>query len=279
MQLGDADQDRSNVEDRRSFSPGAKLGVGGTVAVLAIVLVVTLFSKPDPARQQPLRSTGAAQPAKPQGAARAAAEKDLERVAIGSFNDAQKTWRGVLPRGRYKDAKLVLFWDTTQSGCGAASASSGPFYCGADEKAYIDLGFYRELARRYGAPGEFAQAYVIAHEIGHHVQHLLGTTSKVRALQAKDSSKKSPLSVKLELQADCYAGVWGHSAAQRGLLEAGDVEKGLRAASALGDDHVRRMAHKAISPETFSHGSSEDRVRWFRRGLERGSVDACDTFR
>jgi predicted metalloprotease len=154
----------------------------------------------------------------------------------------------------------------------------GPFYCPADERVYIDLGFYRELARRFGAPGDFAQAYVIAHEVGHHVQNLLGTSGKVQRAMQQDPSRRNPLSVRLELQADCFAGVWGHSAAQRGLLDPGDVDEGLRAAAAVGDDRLQQASGRRVSPETFTHGSARDRTRWFRTGLESGSVDACDTF-
>src|SRR5207302_6480092 len=166
MRLGDADEDRSNVEDRRSIPPAVKLGLGGTVAVVVVVIVVTFVFKDDPARlagQQGARPAAGGQATRPPSAARAAAEKELERVAVGSFNDAQRSWRQLFARSKkYRDAKLVLFWDQTTSGCGSAAASMGPFYCGADERAYIDLGFYRELAQRFGAPGEFAQAYVIA---------------------------------------------------------------------------------------------------------------------
>jgi predicted metalloprotease len=199
---------------------------------------------------------------------------------VGSFNDAQKTWTALLARTprKYRNAKLVLFWDETRSACGAAGSSMGPFYCSSDERAYIDLGFYRELAQRYGAPGEFAQAYVIAHEIGHHVQNVLGTSAKVRADQARKPSQKNALSVKMELQADCYAGVWGYAAAKRGVINSSEVEEGLRAAAALGDDKLRKQAGRAIAPETFTHGASADRERWFRRGLERGTIAACDTF-
>jgi len=293
MRLDEKDEeDLSNVEDRRevvddrpaaSFTPGTKttLGVGATVAIVAIIVVVALFSKPSPTGLvgPQKRTTGTT--ARPQGAARAAAEEGLKRTAVGSFNDAQRVFNGLLSHSpkRYRFAKLVLFWDKTTSGCGAAASSMGPFYCAADEKAYIDLGFYRDLSQRFGAPGKFAQAYVIAHEIGHHVQHLQGTMGKVRSLQARDTSRKSALSVGLELQADCYAGVWGHSAARRNLLDAGDIEAGLNAAAQLGDDTLRRAAGRAVSPETFSHGAAEDRERWFRRGLENGRLDACDTFK
>lgn len=269
------DQDRSNVEDRRGSAlggSGVRLGLGGTVVlvVLSLVFKQDLFallgtgdvgggpvsSAPDPDRQR--------------------AEVNLERVAVGSFNDVQRLWSGRV-RG-YQPATLVLFWDQVQSGCGAAGAEVGPFYCPADEKVYIDLGFYRELASRFGAPGEFAQAYVIAHEVGHHVQHLLGIEGKVREAQQRHPSQRNALSVRMELQADCLAGAWGKTAGERRLLDPGEVEQGLAAAAAIGDDRLQGAATGRVNSETFTHGSSEQRVRWFRRGLERGDVNACDTF-
>jgi hypothetical protein len=172
----------------------------------------------------------------------------------------------------------VLFRDYTQSGCGGAESATGPFYCPDDEKVYIDLGFFDELSRRFGAPGQFAQAYVLAHELGHHVQKLTGIEAKVRQLQERDSREVNPLSVKLELQADCFAGVWAHSTQHRGLLEKGDVESALGAASAVGDDHLQKMSTGHVSPESFTHGSSEQRMRWFNAGLDGGTITACNTF-
>ena len=179
----------------------------------------------------------------------------------------------------YRDAKLVLFRDAVQSACGFAESATGPFYCPADEKVYIDLGFYEELQQRFGAPGDFAQAYVLAHEIGHHVQNLLGTEAQVREARTRRADLANELSVRLELQADCYAGVWGHSTAQRQLLESGDVEEGLGAAAAVGDDRLQRMGGGRVVPESFTHGTSAQRQEWFQRGLESGRPDACDTFR
>jgi predicted metalloprotease len=276
MRFGDADQDRGNVEDRRGSiisGTGGRLGLGGIVVlgILSIVFRQNLFEAVG-------QGGGTVAPAtSEQVAERQAAEKPLERVAVGTFNDAQKFWSGAMS-GRYQDAKLVLFWDETRSGCGQAGAQMGPFYCPADERVYIDLGFYRELARRFGAPGDFAQAYVIAHEVGHHVQDLLGVSEKVQRVSQRDPSQRNPLSVRLELQADCYAGVWGHSAAQRNLLDPGDVEEGLRAAAAVGDDKLQQMAGRRVAPETFTHGSAAERSRWFRTGFTRGTPDACDTF-
>jgi predicted metalloprotease len=207
---------------------------------------------------------------------RKASEQDLEQVAVASFNDAQRVWASALRD--YPTAKLVLFWDGTRSGCGDASAAMGPFYCPADQKVYIDLGFYRELARRFGAPGEFAQAYVIAHEVGHHVQKVLGIEEQVRGAQRRDPGARNELSVRMELQADCLAGAWARSADQRGLLDRGDLEAGLRAAAAVGDDRIQQATRGEVRPESFTHGSAAQRSSWFRRGFERGSVEACDTF-
>ena len=178
---------------------------------------------------------------------------------------------------RYSDAGLVLFRDVVQSACGTAQAASGPFYCPGDQKVYVDLSFWDQLGQM-GASGEFAQAYVLAHELGHHVQTLLGTSQQVTRLQQTRPEVANQASVLLELQADCYAGVWGHSAAQRGKLEQGEAEQGLRAAAAVGDDHIQKMSTGRVSPESFTHGSSEQRMTWFRRGFESGDPRQCDTF-
>ncbi|MEO8200040.1 MAG: neutral zinc metallopeptidase, partial [Gemmatimonadota bacterium] len=179
---------------------------------------------------------------------------------------------------QYRDTKLVLFTDATTSACGNAQSASGPFYCPGDEAVYIDLGFYSELKERFGAAGDFAQAYVVAHEIGHHIQRLLGIEEKVRAAQQQNPDNANEWSVRLELQADCFAGIWGHSTAERKLLDAGDVEEGLNAASAIGDDRIQRMSGQSVSPESFTHGSSAQRVEWFRRGLDDGRIASCDTY-
>jgi predicted metalloprotease len=208
--------------------------------------------------------------------------EDERQVQFISFvlDDVQKTWSEAFAQANqaYPHAKLVLFSDVARSGCGFAEGASGPFYCPEDQKVYIDLSFYEELRTRFGAPGEFAQAYVIAHEIGHHVQNLLGVSAKVQQMQARDPSRANELSVRLELQADCLAGVWGYSTEQRDILEQGDVESGLAAAAAVGDDRIQRQAGGRVTPERWTHGSSEQRVEWFRRGLSAGRVDACDTF-
>ena len=193
------------------------------------------------------------------------------------LDDVQTTWERVFAEQgrRYSHAKLVLFSGATRSGCGVGSAQVGPFYCPNDRRVYIDLDFYRDLARRFGAPGDFAQAYVIAHEVGHHVQNLLGEMNE--RSQVRGRERQNAASIQTELQADCYAGVWAHSTQQRDLLQAGDIEEGLRAAAAVGDDTLQRETEGRVSPETWTHGSSEQRVQWFKRGYTSGSLDACDT--
>ena len=195
--------------------------------------------------------------------------------------DTEQTWGEVFrQRGStYEPPTLVLFTDATQSACGVGQSEMGPFYCPTDRKVYLDLSFFRDLDQRFGAPGDFAQAYVVAHEVGHHVQTLLGLSSRVGAARDRGGERESnALSVRVELQADCYAGVWGHYAARRGLLEPGDAEEGLRAAAAIGDDRLQRQTQGRVVPESFTHGSSDNRVRWLRRGLDSGNMDACNTF-
>jgi hypothetical protein len=198
------------------------------------------------------------------------------------LGDTEDSWSAVFSANgsNYQAPTLVLFEDAVQSACGFNSAAVGPFYCPADMKVYIDLGFYRDLRERFGAPGDFAQAYVIAHEVGHHVQNLLGISEQVQLMLARvNEAEANALSVRLELQADCLAGIWGyHADTQRDLLESGDVEEALRAAAAIGDDRLQRQAGGRISPESFTHGTSEQRMRWFETGLRTGSVEGCDTF-
>jgi predicted metalloprotease len=274
MQLDD--QDRSNVEDRRGSTfgrTGVKLGVGGTLVlvVLSLVFQQDMFSL-----LVPSEGPSPSAPPAEQVQRRAAGEASLERTAVGAFNDAQQLWARSLEG--YRPATLVLFWDEARSGCGVAGAEVGPFYCPADERVYIDLGFYRELATRFGAPGEFAQAYVIAHETGHHLQSLLGIEPEVRAAQQRDPARRNRLSVRMELQADCFAGVWGRAAQERNLLDPGEIDQGLAAAAAVGDDRLQKAATGRVNPETFTHGTAEQRSRWFRRGYETGRLAACDTF-
>ena len=218
----------------------------------------------------------------PGGAPAPAANDEGAQFVSVILADTEDTWTEIFATGgeRYTPPKLVLFSGTVRSACGMAQAAMGPFYCPSDQKVYIDLAFYRELRDRFRAPGDFAQAYVIAHEIGHHVQTLLGTSQQVHQAQQQSSQQQAnALSVRLELQADCYAGVWAHHANRsRQLLEEGDVEEGLNAASAIGDDNIQRQTQGTVVPESFTHGSSQQRVSWFRRGLESGSMKDCDTF-
>ncbi len=271
---GGSDQD---IEDRRSQGGGRrggglKVGLVGVLILLGLSLLTgrNFLSLLD--TSQPV-GPGAGPAPDPQRDQREAPQVEFVKFVL---NDAQDTWQKVLPE--YRRAKLVLFRDAVESGCGFADAGAGPFYCPADEKVYIDLAFYEELHQRFGAPGDFAQAYVIAHELGHHVQNVLGIEPKVRQQQRARPSEANALSVRMELQADCLAGVWGHSTAQRDILEKGDVEEGLGAAAAIGDDHIQSQSGRRVNPESFTHGSSQQRVAWFRRGLESGDPRQCDTF-
>jgi uncharacterized protein len=276
MRFGNDDSDRSNVEDDRGSGGGGGGGIGGihlglggmvVVGILSLVFKTNLFAL--------LGSGGGGQSSAPvANSPRATERKQLEsgseKIAVEAFNDVQHFWARDLPN-KWHDAKLVLFWDQVQSGCGGAESAMGPFYCPGDEKVYIDLGFYKELAQRFGAPGEFAQAYVIAHEVGHHLQDVLGITQKV-------AGGGPSTSVKVELQADCFAGVWGHNAAERKLLDPGEAQQGLRAAASVGDDRLQKMAGRKVNPESFTHGSSEQRMHWFGRGMQSGNLKDCDTF-
>jgi predicted metalloprotease len=208
-----------------------------------------------------------------------AEHKEVQFVSF-VLDDAQQTWAKILPQEgqQWHDAKLVLFRDGVQSACGQAETAMGPFYCPLDEKVYIDLGFYDELRDRFGAPGEFAQAYVLAHELGHHVQHLEGIDERMRRLQQQHPDQANDLSVRLELQADCFAGVWGHSTDQRQLLDPGDVQSGLQAAASVGDDRLQKASTGHVTPESFTHGTSAQRAAWFKRGFDSGDPKSCDTF-
>lgn len=211
-----------------------------------------------------------------------AAEDKQARFISKVLASTEDTWTALLPHYglRYKKPKVVLFRGFTRSACGAASAQTGPFYCPADEKIYLDLSFFDELAHRFGAPGDFAQAYVLAHEVGHHIQKLTGVLDKVRRAQRRMSKKEAnALQVRVELQADCYAGIWGHYANKQRLLEPGDVEEAMRAAAAIGDDTLQRKTQGYVRPDTFTHGSARQRAEWFMRGYQTGDMRACDTFR
>jgi uncharacterized protein len=270
-----------DIEDRRGASParwGGRLGAGG------IVLVIVAFFAQRYLGVDLSGLGGGGAPATNEPARPIDPANDTEREAVEFIgfvlDDVQATWAKKFEQAgkTYKKAKLVLFRDSVQSeGCGFGSAAIGPFYCPGDQKAYIDLSFFSLLRDRFEAPGDFAQAYVLAHEIGHHVQNLLGYEDQLRSAQKRAPARKNELSVRYELQADCLAGVWGN--ASKKLLEEGDVEEGLRAAASIGDDTLQKQGGGKVSPESWTHGSSEQRQKWLRRGLETGTIDACDTTR
>jgi len=270
MQLGDQEPS-SNVEDRRGMGIGGGLGVGGIViAVIAYFLGFDPGTVVNVAEQiTPRADTREA----PRGAPADATGQFVARV-LGS---TEVVWSRLL--ANYRPPTLVLYDGQVRSACGLGQAATGPFYCPGDEKLYIDLSFFRELQTRFHVPGDFAQAYVIAHEVGHHIQKLNGTFQKVEALRGRVSqAETNRLSVRMELQADCYAGVWGHSAAALNQLEAGDVAEALNAATAIGDDRLQQQSQGRVVPDSFTHGSSAQRVRWFKRGMDSGRVGDCDTF-
>jgi|SRR5688572_13679204 len=285
--------DRSNIEDVRGRSGGrgmVPLGVGGLgIGGVIIVLLLSMFTGVDffsmlgggsPQSDTPAVGTTGRAPAPNTSPA----EERMVDMVDAVARDAQQTWSEKLG-SRYQPTRVVLFRDSIQSACGYAGAATGPFYCPGDQKVYLDLGFFDELHRRFGAPGDFAQAYVLAHEIGHHVQAVTGTEGQVRQRQRSDPGSANALSVRLELQADCYAGVWGHDAAKSGRaasgnveLDPGDLEEALGAAAAIGDDRLQKLGSGRVMPEKFTHGSSEQRMTWFKRGFDTGDPRVCDTF-
>lgn len=273
------DKDRSdNVEDRRGM-PVSRGVLGGGIGTVILVVVALYFGIDPSVILQSVPQSGP--PPVTQQQQKAGSDSMSQFISV-VLADTEKTWHDVFRRyGRtYKEPKVVLFTGAVQSACGFAQAAMGPFYCPQDHKVYLDLSFYEDLKNRFQAPGDFAQAYVIAHEVGHHVQNLLGITGKVQgAMQRVSKADANRLSVKMELQADCLAGVWGYHADKlRNLLEAGDLEEALRAASAIGDDRIMRKTRGTIVPDAFTHGTSEQRVRWFKRGFETGDLNRCDTF-
>jgi len=295
----------SNIEDRRGMGGGGGMrfpgGLGGGMGGggmrrgggMGIFGILILFGvcwllginplallSGDPGgggyvEEQPPQSAGGGNFSSPQ-------EEELKDFVAVVLAETEDTWNKILPQigEQYREPKLVLFSGGAQSGCGFAQSAVGPFYCPADEKVYLDLGFFEELSRRLGAPGDFAQAYVIAHEVGHHVQTVLGIENQVRQARANMSeSEGNALSVQVELQADCFAGVWAHDAHQKsGLLEPGDIEEALGAASAVGDDTLQRQSTGHVVPDSFTHGSSAQRTRWFETGYRSGNIEDCDTF-
>jgi predicted metalloprotease len=271
----------ADVEDRRGQSYGG--GFRGGPASIGVVLVLLVVSLLTGRNFLALLGPGGVETEAPAETSGPPAQESPEEARLYQFvnfvvDDAQNTWQRLLGN-QYRRAKVVVFRDRTATACGIGQSAMGPFYCPADEKVYVDLGFYDELRRRFGAPGDFAQAYVIAHELGHHVQHLRGIDARVRELQESRPDAANELSVRLELQADCLAGIWGHSTAQRNILEQGDAEEALNAAAAIGDDRIQSQSGRGVQPDSFTHGSSEQRVGWFRRGLESGDINSCDTFR
>jgi uncharacterized protein len=275
---------RGNVIDqrgRRSVGggiPGGRvalpggLGLVGVLVFLAVQLLGggTAFSVPQAFDDGTSAPDGGAIPASQDP------ERDLRDFSEYVFDSAQTMWAETMQD--YRDAKLVLFREGVSTGCGAASSAVGPFYCPADERVYLDLSFYRDMEQQLGASGDFAWAYVIAHEVGHHVQNVAGTSDEVRRLQREDPDQANPLSVRLELQADCYAGVWAHSVFEAGDLEEGDVDEAIRASEAVGDDRLQRRARGSVNPDSFTHGTSEQRAKWFRTGQASGEPAGCDTF-
>jgi predicted metalloprotease len=270
----------TNIEDRRGMGMAPRAGGIGCLG-LVVVLILSYLTGQNPLELLRQVDTGPVTTSVPESApAGYDAERDFVARVLG---DTEDTWAQIFaPSGRkYQPPKLVLFTDAVRSACGLNSAAVGPFYCPPDQRVYLDLSFFRELERRFGAPGDFARAYVIAHEVGHHVQNLMGTSEQVHQMRSRLSeAEANALSVRQELQADCFAGVWSHHAQQqRNMLEEGDVEEGMRAAQAIGDDMLQKRAQGYVNPESFTHGTAEQRARWLKRGLQTGRIEQCDTFR
>jgi predicted metalloprotease len=282
-----------DIEDRRDDTGGGgggfqfggmHIGIGGAIIllILSFVFKTNFFALLSGGGSVAPSPSAVSDSNRPRGTSpQDESEKPLVQFISFVLDDTQKTWTAILPQQankQYRHAKLVLYRDSIQSGCGNAQSATGPFYCPEDEKVYIDLGFYDELKRRFGAPGQFAQAYVLAHEIGHHVQKILGIEAQEVQLQQQNPRLRNALSVKLELQADCFAGIWAQNTQQRGLLEQGDIDSALGAAAAVGDDRLQKMATGHVTPDSFTHGTSQQRMTWFRKGFDSGSISACDTF-
>ena len=283
MRLDD-ERESENVEDRRGEGSRGGFGIGRGAGIGAIVLALaaSYFFGIDPTVILGLFSGAGSPVAQSVPAHKPPATDEMARFVSKVLADTEDTWRTIFRQAgrQYRDPKLVLFTGATPTACGTGQTAMGPFYCPADQKVYIDLAFYQDLKVRFKAPGDFAQAYVIAHEVGHHVQHLLGISDKVQAARSRASqTQANALSVRLELQADCLAGIWAHHADRmRNILEAGDIEEALTAASAIGDDRLQQQTRGYAVPDSFTHGTSADRVRWFRRGIESGTLKQCDTF-
>jgi uncharacterized protein len=283
MRLDD-ENESSNVEDRRGEGGGGGIGRGSVgIGTVVLALVASYFLGIDPSVILGLASNTPSPTARSVPAHKPPANDEMARFVSKVLGSTEMTWNAAFREGggTYQEPKLVLFTGSTPTACGTGQSAMGPFYCPSDKKVYIDLAFYRDLKERFHAPGEFAQAYVIAHEVGHHVQNLLGISTKVHNAQQRASkAKANALSVQLELQADCLAGVWGHRAdGMKHIIEPGDVEQALTAASAIGDDRLQKQAQGQVVPESFTHGTSEQRMRWFKRGMDSGDLNQCDTFK
>ena len=297
MKLGRLRRRSGGVIDRRgqgmtlgsgypSGGGGFPIPIGGGLGVVGIIIVLLLiFVVPKILGGSSATPGDATAPFGQNGSVQAGGSAVDPSDPMGQFVDAvtddvQTTWANEFQRSgtTYEDTSVVLFTGATNTGCGQADSSTGPFYCPADRLVYLDTGFFKELENRFGAPGDFAEAYVIAHEIGHHVQNLLGIEDQVQQMVQDDPSRRNDLSIRTELQADCFAGVWGRAAQGAGVLEAGDLEEGIRAAGSVGDDRIQEAATGHINRETWTHGSSEQRVQWFRTGFNSGNPDTCDTF-
>ncbi|HKH61915.1 MAG TPA: neutral zinc metallopeptidase, partial [Flavitalea sp.] len=266
-------RESTNVDDRRGMSGGGLAVGGGIIGVIA--LLINFFLGGGDASQLPQNVPGAGAPE--MSAEQKAEEDELAGFVKVVFGDTEDVWNSLLGDGQYREPRLVLFSQVTSSGCGNASQASGPFYCPADQQVYIDLSFYNELKQRFNVSGDFAMAYVIAHEVGHHIQYLMGITEKMaRARQQMSETEYNQLSVKLELQADFYAGVFAHH--NKKYLQAGDIEEALTAANAIGDDNLQRQAQGRVVPDAFTHGTSEQRMYWFKKGYQTGDINQGDTF-
>jgi hypothetical protein len=300
MRWGDM-RESENVEDRTGapgpgggfpLGGGMRLGLGSLILILIgswlfgvnpleILGVLSGGPGPEPQQQQPAPGYGPQTRGTPGASTQAPPKSQDAQLSAHVLGDTEDVWSAVFKAGgsRYEPPKLVFFHRTVQSACGMASAAAGPFYCPGDRRLYLDTAFFQELHNRFGAPGDFAQAYVIAHEVGHHVQNLLGTMQQFDAQSRRmDTRSRNDMSVRLELQADCYAGVWGFFAQKRNLLESGDLEEGLRAAAAVGDDQIQKRTQGYAVPESFTHGSAQQRMRWFKVGFDSGDLRKCNTF-
>jgi predicted metalloprotease len=277
----DREQESQNVEDRRGRRVSRGVAGGGIGTLLIILLALFFGFDPRMLLQGNVQEVNYPQAPSPQSQ-QPGKDDEMRQFVARVLGSTERTWDQIFRAGgqTYQQPTLVLFSDAVDSACGFAQAAAGPFYCGEDQKVYIDLAFYRDLRQRFQAPGDFAQAYVIAHEVGHHVQNLLGIMRKVQSLQSRSREREAnALSVRLELQADCLAGIWAnHAHRERNILEQGDIEEGLNAAAQIGDDRMQKRAQGYVVPEGFTHGSAQQRVQWFRRGITSGDLKQCDTF-